>query len=63
MTRKDFERIARGFASVRPTECDFSGNTERYKVWISTVLAVAAELRSDNPRFDMAKFVSACKGA
>ena len=48
---------------MRPPECDFSGNTERYKVWIATVLAVAAELRGDNPRFNMLKFVSACKGA
>lgn len=62
MTRKDYELIASAFVASRPTIADDltpweSGNLEQWRDCVDTL---ANSLRSQNPRFDHARFKRAC---
>ena len=53
MTRKDYELIAKVFKNAQEL------TTERAGVGVTAYL-LANELAQDNPRFDRARFLSAC---
>jgi len=58
MTRKDFELIAKVLLQSKP---EGDKNTELYR-WNVVVLNFAKQLQAENPRFNSAKFIKACRG-
>jgi hypothetical protein len=64
MTRKDYEAIAESirwaYESIEP---DYQPNTrDNMRNGISRAsIALAEKLKQDNPRFDRARFINACK--
>ena len=70
MTKKDYVLIAaalRGDAAHLAPDAVYKSyvtmpawNKGAYDQWHTTVLAIAAALASDNPRFDRARFLQAC---
>ena len=67
MTKKDYQAIARAIHQTLPyadrepehvmNECE----EQVFDQWRMTRDAVASALEDDNPRFDRARFVEACK--
>lgn len=62
MTKKDYELIAGVFYKEL---LDLGGNGNRYGIgkadeWRTLALLMAANLALHNPRFDKAKFLTAC---
>ena len=55
MTRKDYIRLAAAFYKSRPVPED-----RRRSQWEWDCGAISDALRSDNPRFDREKFLTAC---
>jgi hypothetical protein len=69
MTRKDYVLIAEALrndaAHLQPmNESDYNKMLDweqgAFDQWNTTVLAIAASLQQDNPRFDRARFLAAC---
>ena len=56
MTKKDYDDLAAIIASTKPSH-DFPLMLEQ---WDWTVVVLAAQLKANNPRFDVAKFKAAC---
>lgn len=56
MTRKHYEALAAALLATRPM------SDERFAGGNDAVVAVAAALAADNPRFDRARFLAACNG-
>lgn len=56
MTRKDYLLISRAF--VRAMREQF--NSTGYRAVIDAVRQLAVSLKRDNPRFEVARFVTAC---
>jgi hypothetical protein len=50
--RRHYQAIAEALATVRPTPHD----RKAYSSWCEAALAIADVFRSDNPRFDDARF-------
>lgn len=65
MTRKDYELLAGALRKVKPT-CDPNEGGDafasRQLEWAACCLSIADALEGDNPRFDRARFLSACGG-
>lgn len=57
MTRKDYVRLAAGFASVEP----FPEAQQRHLQWEIGIHEIARVLAADNPRFDRERFLEACE--
>ena len=60
MTRKDYVLIAETIKGAINYEQTFNNNQEKVEGFKSLSLALASTLESDNPRFDRARFLSAC---
>lgn len=55
--KQHYEFVAKVMSSVRPYD------TEREEAqWERTCLAFLNQFQSDNPQFDRARFLKACKG-
>jgi hypothetical protein len=59
MTRKDYERIAQAIAECKPVEDQPALAQAVARVRI--IDAIADAMEDDNPRFQRAKFINACK--
>ena len=59
MTKKDFEALARAFASVKPTP---NTSNPAESLWEQAVEAVADVCQESNPRFNRSRFFAACEG-
>lgn len=61
MTRQDFEAVARAMRQAQK-DAVLGGLGEPTRLYLSNVLvpALAAELATTNPRFDIERFVQAC---
>lgn len=57
MTKKDYILLAQALKDNHPTIND---GMIHLSVWNSIVLDIAKALQSDNPRFDSARFLTAC---
>src|SRR5262245_15849598 len=53
MSRKDYERIARALRVWRPSE------PKEQELFLGIVYQIAAELKDDNPRFNIDRFLEA----
>lgn len=65
MSKKDYKRIAEAFAKEwKLTKCadESSGAVFQRFMFDRLVYRVASVLMRDNPKFDLEKFKSACKG-
>lgn len=62
MTRNDFELIAEVLKETKPPELKYYDRMYEGAVrqWIDTCVAFATRLRLVNPRFDRARFLTAC---
>lgn len=66
MTRKDYVLIAKAMADARPLAVGRTPFTADARVmgavdhWEGTVAILGRALQADNPRFDTARFVTAC---
>jgi hypothetical protein len=58
MSRKDYELIAEAFRDTRPM--DNASDPNLWNQWRADVNRIARALRGTNPRFDTARFVTAC---
>ena len=56
MTRKDYEVVAEALAEARPDPLD----VDQVKQWQRDVVAIAAALIDENPRFNQDRFLDAC---
>jgi hypothetical protein len=63
MTRKDYELLARVFASTNPyrrdsvwSDRDVEDRRVAYAQWERTVRSLCDALEADNPRFDRSRF-------
>ena len=64
MTRKDYVKIATVFANNAPAKHDDDAGGrmhQRAEKWRALVRDMADMLATDNPRFDRARFLAACK--
>ncbi|HEY6019366.1 MAG TPA: hypothetical protein VIY48_05505 [Candidatus Paceibacterota bacterium] len=59
MTLKDYRLIADALKRSTPLASD-DDNAMRNWLWV--IDQMATQLKSDNARFDRAKFIAACKG-
>jgi hypothetical protein len=64
MTRKDYVALAEVMKGEKIVPTDYASMSQWEKgasdSWNTTVLALAAMLARDNPRFDRARFLKAC---
>jgi len=62
MTRKDYEKFAMELKHRKPFESDEHPTHYRVRLdqWRLDVQCVSNVLKSDNPRFDMQRFLNAC---
>jgi hypothetical protein len=58
MTKRDFELIARTLRELAPDRAQ--GRAINRAQWTDTVHAMASALSESHPRFDRARFLSAC---
>ena len=62
MTRKDYIAIATELRYQKPYKiASPKAHNEKIAVWRNVVLGIATVLQSDNNRFDMQRFTTACE--
>ncbi len=59
MTKKDYVRIADAVWLAKPTEAEHEQGTAT-SGWAKVIGELADALGAENPKFDRAKFISAC---
>jgi hypothetical protein len=63
MSRRDYILIARALRAARTIRVDANGNSRPNTQWLACATCVSHALGCDNPRFDAARFLTACGAA